>query len=101
MLAGIFSAFSGRLAAKFMTGCMAGSGVLFALAAILLLFSEPWAVEYRDPRSGGRHAWLGVLINTVYALGPQLTALILGGIAFYILRGARDMRDLVGRGYYD
>ena len=101
MLAGIFSAFSGRLAAKFMTGCMAGAGALFALAAVLLLFSEPWAVEYRDPRSGGRHAWLGVLINAVFALGPQLTALILGAIAVYILRGARDMRDLTQRGYYD
>lgn len=101
MLAGTFSAFRGRLAAKLMTWSMAGSGVLFALAALLLLFSEPWVVEYRDPRSGGRHAWLGVLINTVYALGPQITALILGAIAFYILRGARDMRDLTRRGYYD
>jgi hypothetical protein len=101
MLAGTFSAFRGRLAARLMTWSMAASGVLFALAAVLLLFSPMWEVEYRDPRTGGRHAWLGVFINTVYALGPQLTALILGAIAFYILRGARDMRDLIGRGYYD
>lgn len=100
-IAGVTCAFQGRMAARLRVWSLAASGALLALAAILLLFSPMWEVEYRDPRTGGRHAWLGAIINFVYSLGPQITALILGGIAFYILRGARDMHGLIGRGYYD
>ena len=78
----------------------AASGIMFALAAIALMFSPPWQVEY-VAKHGGRHAWVGVIINAIFMMGPQITGMIVGGIAFYILRGARDMRYLIERGYYD
>ena len=102
MLTGILSAvFSGRLAARLMMWSTATSGAMFALAALLLMLLPPWKVEYVDPSHAGRHAWVGVIINAIFVMGPQLTGLMVGGIAFYILRGARDMRFLIERGYYD
>ena len=102
MLTGILSAFSGRMAGRGMTWCLAASGVLLALAAVLLLFQPAWMITRIEPgHTYGRHGWLVPVILFFERIGPQLTALIVGAIAFYILRGARDVRDLTQRGYYD
>ena len=90
------SHFTGRLAEKVRLYILAAGGGCLLLASALLFFQEPWS-GYVDPRAGGRHAWVGFIMNAIFAIGPQLTGCILAVLALYMLRGARDIHTLSKR----
>jgi hypothetical protein len=98
--------FSGVLAAKLRMWLMAICGGALMLTALNLLFLvEPWATPDKAIPANGVHTGSGaalyaIIVFVLYA-GPQLTGLLLGGVAAYILRGAHSAYWLQQRGVYD
>ena len=98
------SDYSGPLAARLRYRCLyASSFSLFAAAAVLAL-REPWVrpegwVGPSKVHSAG--AVFSLLMNAVLQLGPQMTALILAGIGYWLFDGARCGRQLYQRGISD
>ena len=90
-VAGAFAGFRGRLAYKLQMGGVLVAGCSFALAALVLAFQEPWTptlILDKSQRFHGSTALIALIVQGVICAGPQLTALALAGVAYFMLRFA-------------